>query len=126
MNLNLQGKIAVVTGGSRGIGRGLVEALLKQGASVVLNGRSAEKGQQAIEELNAGERAHFIAGAARPLCSPRSRGTPRLGGGAIAANFLHRACFARRKPSYTRRRPGHDRSASRHWFAAAAACRVQP
>lgn len=60
--MNLQGKIAVVTGGSRGIGRGLVEALLKQGASVVLNGRSAEKGQQAIEELNAGERAHFVAG----------------------------------------------------------------
>lgn len=60
--MKLAGKVAAVTGGSRGIGRGIVEAFLAEGASVVLNGRSAEKGERALAELNAGERAHFIAG----------------------------------------------------------------
>lgn len=60
--MKLAGKVAAVTGGSRGIGRGIVEAFLAEGASVVLNGRSAEKGERALTELNAGERAHFMAG----------------------------------------------------------------
>ena len=60
--MKLAGKVAAVTGGSRGIGRGIVEAFLAEGASVVLNGRSAEKGERALAELNAGERAHFMAG----------------------------------------------------------------
>lgn len=60
--MKLEGKVAAVTGGSRGIGRGIVEAFLAEGASVVLNGRSAEKGERALAELGAGERAHFMAG----------------------------------------------------------------
>ena len=28
----------------------------------MINGRSADKGAQAIEEMNAGDQAHFIAG----------------------------------------------------------------
>ena len=60
--MKLEGKVAAVTGGSRGIGRGIVEAFLAEGASVILNGRSAEKGERALAELGAGERAHFMAG----------------------------------------------------------------
>lgn len=60
--MKLEGKVAAVTGGSRGIGRGIVEAFLAEGASVVLNGRSAEKGERALAEMAAGERAHFLAG----------------------------------------------------------------
>lgn len=58
----LDGKVAAITGGTRGIGRGIAEAFLAEGASVVLNGRSTDKGNQALEELNAGDRAAFVAG----------------------------------------------------------------
>ena len=34
--MNLEGKIAVVTGGAMGNGKGIVEALLNYGASVII------------------------------------------------------------------------------------------
>ncbi len=58
----LTGKVAAITGGTRGIGRALAEAFLQAGASVSINGRSPEKGEQALAEMDAGERAAFFAG----------------------------------------------------------------
>ena len=58
----LEGKIACITGGTRSIGRGMADAFLRQGAKVVVNGRSAEKGQQCLDEMGAGDRAVFFAG----------------------------------------------------------------
>jgi len=43
MNYNLQGKVAVVTGASRGIGEATVRQLDAEGANVVLVSRSKDK-----------------------------------------------------------------------------------
>ncbi|MGV8983057.1 elongation factor P 5-aminopentanone reductase [Clostridium sp.] len=55
--MNLKGKVAIVTGGSRGIGKGIAIELAKAGACVVINYKSndeaAEKTLQEIRELGA-------------------------------------------------------------------------
>jgi NAD(P)-dependent dehydrogenase (short-subunit alcohol dehydrogenase family) len=58
--LLLEKRVAVITGGSRGIGRGIAEAFATQGAAVVISGKSKEKGEQALDEMGAGDRAMFV------------------------------------------------------------------
>ncbi|MFV0332942.1 MAG: SDR family NAD(P)-dependent oxidoreductase [Tropicimonas sp.] len=47
MDLNLQGKTAVITGGSAGIGLAIAEGLAAEGVTVLINGRRADKVQEA-------------------------------------------------------------------------------
>ena len=58
----LDGKVACISGGTRSIGRGIADALLAEGASVVVNGRDTAKGEACLKEMDAGDRAVFFAG----------------------------------------------------------------
>jgi 3-oxoacyl-[acyl-carrier protein] reductase len=52
MKNSLTGKTATITGGTRGIGRAIVERLLEEGLSVAFCGQSDESVQRAAEELS--------------------------------------------------------------------------
>ena len=52
MNLNLKGKTALVTGGSRGIGTAICLAFAAEGANVVVNYNSnGEKAEQVVKDI---------------------------------------------------------------------------
>ncbi|HLI37159.1 MAG TPA: SDR family oxidoreductase [Streptosporangiaceae bacterium] len=60
---DISGRVALVTGSSRGIGRALATALLEAGCTVVLNGRDPGRLERARAELaeRTGGRVHAIA-----------------------------------------------------------------
>ncbi|QFT76238.1 SDR family NAD(P)-dependent oxidoreductase [Erythrobacter sp. THAF29] len=60
--MKLEGKIAAITGGTAGLGRGIAEAFLAEGARVALFARNPEKGASVVEELGGSEKALFVAG----------------------------------------------------------------
>ncbi|MBO9471031.1 SDR family oxidoreductase [Endozoicomonas sp. G2_2] len=49
---SLEGRVAIVTGGSRGIGRMIAEGLLRQGARVYITARKAEACDETAKELS--------------------------------------------------------------------------
>jgi NAD(P)-dependent dehydrogenase (short-subunit alcohol dehydrogenase family) len=51
MNLQLQGKRALITGSTAGIGYAIAESLALEGASVIINGRTEERVDKALAEL---------------------------------------------------------------------------
>ncbi|MBV9995332.1 MAG: SDR family oxidoreductase [Caulobacteraceae bacterium] len=60
----LRGRVAVVTGGTKGIGQGVVLRFLKEGASVVYCSRNPSNNAEnaaLIEELGAAQRSQFVA-----------------------------------------------------------------
>jgi NAD(P)-dependent dehydrogenase (short-subunit alcohol dehydrogenase family) len=71
---DLTGKVAVVTGGSRGIGRAIVQTLAEAGADVVIASRKLDACEAAAEQVrtSTGRRAVAIAGGATATgSSPR-------------------------------------------------------
>ncbi len=58
-DFDLTGKVCIVTGGGRGIGRGMAEGLYRHGATVVLTGRTLSVLEEAAAAM--GDRAYGIA-----------------------------------------------------------------
>ena len=63
----LENKVAVVTGGSRGIGLATVKAFLQEGASVVLCASRQETADHAVAELKAELPDAVVEGISRTL-----------------------------------------------------------
>ncbi|MDQ6670364.1 MAG: oxidoreductase [Chloroflexota bacterium] len=57
----VQGKVAIVTGGTAGIGRATAELLAREGAQVVVASRTSTTGQQTVDAIRAaGGQAHYV------------------------------------------------------------------
>jgi 3-oxoacyl-[acyl-carrier protein] reductase len=50
--MNLNGKSAIVTGSTKGIGRAIAEALVREGMNVCISARKADEVEQAVRELS--------------------------------------------------------------------------
>ncbi|MEH6402488.1 MAG: SDR family oxidoreductase [Sneathiella sp.] len=61
--MNLEGKVAIITGASSGIGRATAKLFAKKGAKIVAGARNSTELQQLIDEItDTGGQARYIAG----------------------------------------------------------------
>jgi len=66
--MDLNNKVAIVTGGSKGIGHGIAEALVREGVNVVISARNRNEIDEAVAELNA-IRTGSAAGIVADVCN---------------------------------------------------------
>ncbi len=86
MDLKLTGKAALVSGSTGGIGLAIVQSLAQEGASVIVNGRSTERVNQAIATIKAGVPDARLTGIAADLST--SDGTEQLFQAGLTVDIL--------------------------------------
>ena len=59
--MRLDGKVAIVSGSTRGIGRTIAEMFAREGAKVAVTGRTVERGEKVVQRITeaGGEAAFF-------------------------------------------------------------------
>lgn len=83
MDLGLKGKRALVLSSSRGLGRGIAEALAQEGADVAMTARSEDKLKAAAEAINAkgqGKASYFTADLKADIAGVHAKAVAALGG----------------------------------------------
>ena len=70
----LEGKVALITGAARGIGRSIAVAFAGEGARAIVTGRDMERLTRAADEIRAG------GGEAEAFCSGRDQAGRRSSG----------------------------------------------
>lgn len=73
MDLQLEGKTALVTGSTIGIGYAIAQLLAQEGASVVINGRSSDRVKQAMQQIRASNPAATLIDGTADLSSQKDR-----------------------------------------------------
>ncbi len=83
---DLSGRVALITGAGQGMGYGIAEAMLGQGATLVINDLHAERAQRAVDALAAGAAGSAAATAGDRLLA--------VGGDVTEDGFAQRAVAA--------------------------------
>jgi NAD(P)-dependent dehydrogenase (short-subunit alcohol dehydrogenase family) len=70
VKINLEGKVAVVSGSTAGIGLAIAAGLAESGAMTVVNGRTAEAVENAIETIRLQHASAELVGVVADLSGP--------------------------------------------------------
>ncbi|WP_281408293.1 SDR family NAD(P)-dependent oxidoreductase [Rhizobium sp. P40RR-XXII] len=91
MNIDLSGKVALVTGSTESIGFAIARGLRHAGAEVIINGRTREKVDAAVTHLGSRARGHALDPASAEGCDAMIRTEPEPD---IVVSNLDAACVA--------------------------------